>query len=208
MRWWSPHYFYLPLVFAAILAARAVEALPARAVWALVIPLAALSLHDDLRFRSDATLWQPEVAAQPACREGHFYLGEHARERQRWDEAAIHYERALTETPAVLSYVDRGAALQNLGAARLAQGRFADAREVFTAALAVVIDPTARRRITHNLAVAELRAGRPAEAARVLEAETARPDAFPESIFIRARALHDLGREDEASALVRRLRSP
>ena len=55
------------------------------------------------------------MAANPACREGHFYLAEAAREAGRLDDAGVHYEQAAAPTTGVLSYVDRGAALQNLG---------------------------------------------------------------------------------------------
>jgi tetratricopeptide (TPR) repeat protein len=212
MRWWSPHYLYVPLAFAAMLAAEGVERLSARwprAAWrsALVVAgaLALLSLRDDLRFRTDLTLWEPEVATRPGCREGHFYLGEQARERRQLDQAVLHYRRALEVDPRVLSYVDRGAALQNLGVTHLEQGHLGEAAGAFRAALSTVSDPSLRRRITHNLATTELRAGNPAETARLLEPEVSRPDAFPESIFIRARALHALGRTAEATAHLRRL---
>ena len=168
---------------------------------------AIVALVDGRRFRSDEALWTPEVAANPACREGHFYLGVAALEGKRLDVAAEHLERATGETEGVLSYVDRGPALQNLGVVRLQQQQLPQARVALGAALALVAEERAHRRIAHNLATVELRAGNAAEAARLLEPEVARTDAFPESIFVRARALHQLGREAEAGALVHRLRS-
>jgi hypothetical protein len=57
----------------------------------------------------------------------------------------------------------------------------------------------------HNLAAVALGAGDAAEAARLLESETERRDALPESLLVRARALHELAREPEARELVRRL---
>ena len=119
-----------------------------------------VSARDGLRYRTDATLWAPEVAANPACREGHFYLGEVARTEGRAEEAADHYERAAAPTTGVLSYVDRGAALQNLGVVRLGQTRPADAIAAFESALAVTKDTEKRRRLTHNLAVATSAAAR------------------------------------------------
>ncbi len=200
MRWWSPHYLYVPLAFAVMLIAE--TPVPRRLLMGLALVLAIITLRDDLRFRSDETLWASEG---PACREGQFYLGEAARQRGRLQEAASHYERAVATTAGVLSYVDRAAALQNLGVTRLAQGDLADAAVAFRAALGVVSDEPRRREITHNLATAELRAGDPTEAARLLEPETARPDALPESLFVRAQALRLLGRPGEADALMRRL---
>jgi Tfp pilus assembly protein PilF len=143
--------------------------------------------------------------ADPTCREGHFYLAEVARVERRWDDAASSYERAIETSSNVLSYVDRVPALQNLGAVRLEQGRFADARVAFRAAIDAVSDEGSRRLLLHNLATAELRAGNAEEAARLLEVEVSRPDALEASIFIRARAVESLGRAEEARALFRRL---
>jgi predicted Zn-dependent protease len=174
---------------------------------AVAVALGAVTCLDDRRFRSDAALWTAEVARRPACREGQLYLGVAALEGQRADEAAAHLARAVAGDPAVLSYVDRGAALQNLGMARLEQGQLEPARASLRAALDLVTVETTRRQLTHDLAVVALRAGQPAEAVRLLEAETARADAFPQSIFLHARALHQLGRDQEAAVLVRRLRA-
>ena len=157
MRWWSPHYLYVPLAFAAMVVADVVAERAARLQPFGVVVLgllAAVSVRDDLRFRTDATLWAPEVAANPACREGHFYLAEVAREAGRLEEAGTHYEHAAAPTTGVLSYVDRGAALQNLGVMRLQQQRAGEAVAAFRAALAVTADPNKRRRLEHNLAIA------------------------------------------------------
>ena len=208
MRWWSPHYLYVPLAFAAMLAAEAavawgrpglIAAAAAATIWT------GLSLYEGRRFDSDAALWTAEVAAQPACREGHFYLGEVERQNHNPDAAADHYERALAPTTGIISYVDRGAAWQNLAVVRLEQNRPDEARAALHAALDLVTQDMARRRLIHNLAAAELRFGNPAEAARLLGPEIARADALPESIFLCARALHQLGREAEAGALLHRL---
>jgi Tfp pilus assembly protein PilF len=128
-----------------------------------------------------------------------------ARESRRFDAAADHYERALAPTTGVISYVDRSAALQNLGVVRMEQDRPDEARAALHAALDLARDEPTRRRLTHNLAAAELRFGNPSETARLLASEVARPDAFPESLYLAARALHQLGREDEARALLARL---
>jgi tetratricopeptide (TPR) repeat protein len=208
MRWWSPHYLYVPLCFLAMLAGEALAVRGRRTLMvaaAAAAVLAVVAARDDLRFRTDATLWTGEVAHQPACREGQFYLGVAALEQKRADEAAAHLDRAVAAEPRVLSYVDRGAALQNLGVAHLEQGQLEPARTSLRAALDLVSAEPARRQITHDLAVVELKAGQPAEAVRLLEAETARSDAFPQSIFLHARALHQLGREREAAVLVHRL---
>ncbi|WP_437324867.1 tetratricopeptide repeat protein [Sorangium sp. So ce381] len=208
MRWWSPHYLYVPLAFGAMLLAHAADR-HGRRLWALVlvlgVPFTALSLREGRRYASDERLWAPEVSREPACREGQFFLGEVARDARDWEAAASRYERAAAPDADHLSYADELAALQNLGAVRFAQERWADARAAWTSALERSGDDREKRQITHNLAAVALRSGDPAEAARLLEPETSRNDALPESLLIRARALHDLGREDEAVELVKRL---
>ena len=169
MRWWSPHYLYLPLAFAAMLA---VEAFERRAPSAfryagpLSAALGVLSIMDAARYANDRAFWTPEVRRAPACAEGHFYLGADAYAAHRLDEAAHHYEQALAEPRGILSYVDRDAALQNLGVVRLDQRRFDDAADLFRKALELSADPAARRGLTHNLAVAAL--GKQAEAEALL----------------------------------------
>jgi len=205
MRWWSPHYFYVPLAFAAMLAAEALDRLPRAVPVALVATFGALSLVDGRRFHDDESLWKPEIAAQPACREGQFYLADVDRQAHRLAAAAKKYEAALAPWPGVLAFVDRTAALENMGTTYIALRRFADAKSTFRTALAGTRDERQRRELTHDLAGATLEGGDPAETDRLLAPETARPDAFPESLALRARALHDLGRNTEAQSLLARL---
>jgi tetratricopeptide (TPR) repeat protein len=243
MRWWSPHYLYIPLGFVAMLIAEAILGrLPARAIaspapvaktarksrkrqapagatppapepvayrlWAAIAAAAVLgvvTLLEGRRYADDEALWRPEVDATPACKEGQFYLGEVARNRRAWAEAESRYAAAVAPTPGILAYADRAAALQNLGAVRLEQGDLDNARDAFRAALDVTPDPTERRRLVHNLANVALRAGDPAETSRLLEPEVARQDAFPESLYLAAKALHTLGRDDASRVLIRRL---
>jgi len=145
------------------------------------------------------------VAHQPACLEGQFYLGEVERKAGRWEPAAKRYEAALSARPRVLAYVDRSAALQNLGTVRIEQGRFGEARRLFRSALEGTSDSRRRRELTHNLAGAALREGDAAEASALLEEETARADALPESLQLRAIALRELGRKEEAQRLLARV---
>jgi hypothetical protein len=148
MRWWSPHYVYVPLAFVAMLVAEAADRRGERTRTAAAVATLLLSIVtfvDGRRYASDVTLWTPEVAAQPACREGQFYLGEVDREARRWDAAARRYEAALA-----------------------------------------------------------LESGDAAEAEKLLAPETARPDALPASLVVRAMALRQLGREDEAAQLLTR----
>jgi tetratricopeptide (TPR) repeat protein len=210
MRWWSPHYVYLPLACAAMLVAGVIDrsARPRAIVlaYAGAALLGVVTLVDGRRYADDEALWRPEVEARPACREGHFYLGEVARARQGWADAELHYRAALADWPGTLAYVDRAAAWQNLGAVELEQGDLAEARAAFARALELTSEPASRRRLLHNLAGIALQAGDAAEAWRLLEEEVARDDALPESIYLAAKALHALGREQETRALIARLR--
>jgi protein O-mannosyl-transferase len=210
MRWWSPHYVYIALAFVAMLVADRVLATKhgTKALGGMAVALAFLTLAEGRRYATDALLWAPEVEHQAACREGQFYLGEEAREAKNWDEAARRYELALAPRPKILAYVDRTAALQNLGTVRLEQGRFRDAKGAFERALDGTHDDRTRREIRHNLAFAALKDGDPASAEKALEVETARVDAFPQSLLLRAVALEKLGRDEEARALRARLPQP
>jgi Tfp pilus assembly protein PilF len=105
----------------------------------------------------------------------------------------------------VLSYVDRFAALENLGAVQLGQGNLGQARVAFRAALELASNELDTRHLLHNLATTELVAGNAEEAARLLEGEVERVDAMPAAILLRARAEAKLGRVAEATALVQRL---
>jgi tetratricopeptide (TPR) repeat protein len=209
MRWWSPHYLYLGLSLAAMLAAETAERWgpwALRSAVAAALVLAGVSLFDGLSYRNDQAFWSREVSQVPACREAHFYLGEEARMAEHWPEAVREYERALAAKERVLSYVDRFAALENLGAVQLGQGNLGQARVAFRAALELSSNELDTRHLVHNLATTELVAGNAEEAARLLEHEVARVDAMPAAIMLRARAQAKLGRIDEATALVQRLR--
>jgi protein O-mannosyl-transferase len=212
MRWWSPHYLYVPLAFGAMLLAGVIEPRlqgPRLKIGAagVAVALALLSLREGRRYATDVTLWSPEVRRDPTCREGHYFLGEVAQQGRAWETAARHYEQAAAPVPGVLAYADEAAALQNLGGVRFEQGRWAEARAAWEALVERPIEPGRKRRVTHRLALAALRAGDPGAAARLLESEMNADDPAPEALLLRARALHELGREDEARATLRRLPS-
>lgn len=160
-RWWSPHYLYLPLAFAAMLVAARVEHV--RFAPLVLAALGALTCYDSLRYHDDTSLWTPEVKHQPACREAQFYLGEVERSARRWDAAGKRYEAALAERADMLAFVDRGAALQNLGTVRFEQRRYADAIAAYEKALEGTADEQRRRELTYNISSARARAARASE---------------------------------------------
>jgi tetratricopeptide (TPR) repeat protein len=207
MRWWSPHYLYVPLAFGALALARGLEPMTKRArlvALAAIAGFAVLAFRTSAHFESDRALFEREVAFRPECREAQFYLGEVARFEKQWDRAAHHYERAIASDPKVLSFVDLGAAYANLGVVRLEQGRGADATTALRSALDHSSDPLVQRHLVHNLAIAALISGDAAEAARLLEDESRRSDALPQAILVRAKALLALGRGEEAELLLDR----
>ncbi len=207
MRWWSPHYLYLPLAFGAMWLGDRVDTLGKPGVRLAAVfgaLLLALSLFQGPRYKSDAALWGPEVERRPECREGQFFLGDAARVAGAWEVAAYRYERAASETPGYLAYVDQPAALMNLGAMRLMQERPAEAETAWTAALQVSRDSGQRRQLTYNLAALALRRGNAQQVLDLLEPELARADPLAEALRLAARALHELGREREAAELMQR----
>lgn len=207
LRWWSPHYLYQALGLFLVLVAERLER-KGRGPFALGLAaagvLAALSWHDGRRYRSDDTLWRPEVAREAACREGHFYLAEAARARGELGPAASHYEAALRSREGVLAFVDLEATLTNYGLVLLRQGRHEEARGAFEAALRHADSELARRKLEHDLAVVALSSGDAPGALRRLEREAARPDALRESLIVYARALELVGRAAEAEAFRKR----
>ena len=110
----------------------------------------------------------------------------------------------LWQIAQVCVHVDTTAALQNLGVSRLAQGDFTGALTAFQGARARTNSEATRRELTHNLTAAALGAGDAAQAVQLLAPEVNRADAFPQSILLQERALHALGRDEEASRLERR----
>ncbi len=199
-RFWSPHYLYVPLAFASIQACSFFAQMGQRAVLAgglLILLWAGLCFQDSFRYRSDVALFAPEVEHEPRCREAHFYLADSARLAQDWGAAADHLERSLKSDPGMLSYVDRAAALENLGAVEWRQQRWQEAKSTWSVALAEAKDPMRKRQITHNLAVLALSRGNAAEALSLLEAECQRTDALPESLLVQKQALKMLNRKPD-----------
>lgn len=207
-RLWSAHYLYLPLAFAAMGVAVAVVRLGRRAFVPFALALALLganSLRLGRKFWSDEALFSSDAAARPECREGRLYLGDAKRMAGDLDGAATEYEAAVAPTDGFVAYSDEAAAFQNLGLVRLTQGRFLEADRSFRAALERTTEEQARRRLVHDLAASAFGRSDFVEAARLLESEVARVDAFRESLYLYARAQQELGRDKEWKAAVERL---
>lgn len=204
-RLWSPHLLFLALLPFAWLVAEATA--HRRHVWlALVALLLFASAREPNRWRDDVTLFTAELREHPSCRQAHFQLGVDARAHDDWPRAGLHFERALAGTPGVVSFVDEAATLQNLAEVRLHQGRALDAEGLLGRALGYPLGETERREVRHDLAVALAAQGAWKRVDVLLEPETSRPDAFEPSLVLRAKALVELGRLDEAEALWRRAR--
>ncbi|MFO0618071.1 MAG: hypothetical protein U0414_36100 [Polyangiaceae bacterium] len=200
MRWWSIHYAYTPLAFALVVVCDAVgglERLGDRAKGACVslavTALGVVSALDARRFHDDVTLFTPEVTGTDACREAFFYLAEDARARRSFALAAERYEIALADRPGYLAYVDRSAAVQNLGIARRNAGDLDGARAAFREGLAHAPSESARRALVHDLAAVSLEAGDARAAFDLLEPELARDDVASETLVVAAAAARALG---------------
>ena len=204
LRWWSPHYLYLAAAwFLVLVAERLVRrgAVPVALALVVTVVLGVGSWRAGRRYRSDESLWRAEVAAEPACREGQFYLAEVARSKEDFALAALHYEAALRSAPGLLAFVDLDATLTNYGLVLFRLGRLDEARRVFEEALQQPSDEITRRRVTHDLAAVALASGDAPRALELLGPELERADVLPESLVIGARALEALGRDREATEL-------
>ncbi len=209
LRWWSPHYLYIPLAFVMMLVAERVVSRGAN--WfagALVVCsiLAVVSWTDGRRYASDSTLWTAEVTREPACREGSFYLGEAARKRGQFQAAAERYEAALRSRPGILAYVDTSATLQNLGVVRSELGQHDLAERAFESALTLEGTELGRRKLHCDLATLALRRGNAQKALEEIEPEARRSDALPAGLAVYAKALALLGRPRQAEEALARLR--
>ncbi|MCC6746428.1 MAG: hypothetical protein IT371_02150 [Deltaproteobacteria bacterium] len=204
-RFWSPHYLYLPLAFGAMVLGRVAERhrRPASVILAVALTvLGGASLVESRRYRSDETLFAPELAGRPECREAALYVGDARRSAGDLAGAAKAYEAAAAKTPGILSYSDEAAALQNLGLVRLAQNRPVEAELAFVEALERRPPEASRRELVHNLAAVAVTRGDPDGAIRLLTPEVARADVAHETVLLLARALRATGRNDAASALL------
>jgi hypothetical protein len=191
-RWWSPHYLYVPLAFACMFAAKRLTARGPRWLFGALgacVALGVISWRDGKRYRNDTELWAPEVLANPACREGSFYIAEDARKRGALLAAAGSYEAALAPHRRMLAYVDVDAALQNLGIVRSQLGELDAAQRAFESALETSTSELTRRKLRFNLAALALRQNDPARAVKLLETEAHRDDALAGS-----RALYEKAR--------------
>lgn len=192
LRWWSPHYLYVPLAFLCMLVAERVTARSERWLGGILlacIVLGVISWRDGRRYRDDNVLWSAELASNPACREGSFYIAEEARKRGALQAAAGSYEAALASYPGVLAYVDVQATLQNLGIVRSELGDLDAAERAFESALENATSALERRKLRFNLASLAMRQNDPKRAVALLEAEVRRDDALPGS-----RALYEKAR--------------
>jgi tetratricopeptide (TPR) repeat protein len=165
-RFRSPHYGYfaaLPLAALIVLALRACSG--RRAPWLrtalglFVVAGAGATLLGGFRFRDDVHLFEPEVARDPAFREGHAELGAHWLRLGQFDRAAFHLERARTSTPGFIAYADRASILINLAGARLGKGLAEEADRLLQEASLLSPAPAQARLIAYNRALIAARRG-------------------------------------------------
>ena len=208
----SPHYAYFAVVPLGMLAALGLQALRRRwqphsrkLTWAGASLLAALGVvtaSGGGRQANDIALFGPEVAADPAFREGLAYLGAARADRGDDEGAARALAAALRDRPGIVAYVDRVSVQINLAGVRLRQHRLDDA-EALLAAAATGAAPYRRARIAYNRALIALDRGDYARIAVLLE-PTWRSWNRPEPLLLYARALAHVGHPRRAAQVLQR----
>lgn len=154
-----------------------------------------------LRFRDDASLFAPEVARDPAFREGHAELGAHWLRVGRFDRAAFHLEQARRPIPGVIAYSDQASVLINLAGARLGQGQVDDADLLLEEASAVPPSLSQGRLIAYNRGLIAARSGRHEQVVALLSPHR-RGWSRPEPLLLLARSLARTGRHEDARAVL------
>jgi tetratricopeptide (TPR) repeat protein len=209
-RFIAPHYTYFAVVGAAAAVVAIVRTLITTrfekllnagvALWILAMStttfLAGRRLHDDV------TLFAPEVARDHYFKEGHYYLGDYYFQRGAYEPAQQAYEAALAETPGVLAFVDRTAARLNYAGVLVAQGKLDEADTVLSQLSGKVSLPN-QQQVDYNRALIAFRKG---DFARTVEFLRGHEWPWREPILMYAAALHKLGRDSEAQAILRGLK--
>ncbi len=205
-RFSSPHYGYLAVLATAMLVLLVQRSLhhniPSAsrylnvAVIAWLVVMSAVTFANGFQFRNDLTLFEPEVKREPLFLEGHFYLGNYFMQEGDDDRAAIEFEVALQNSPHVIAYVDRTAALINLAGVRFRQTRFEDAEQLLQL---VAEDAPAYQMstIAYNRALVAAQHEDHAAVVALLMERTYQWDR-PEPLLLLANALRTLGRTEEA----------
>ena len=145
-----PNLAFSALAAAALLAALSRARLRSAALAltaAILLALGAGSWRRCREWRDDESLWRAALAAEPDHREAHLNLAEILSANGHSDEAALHAEQAANVNPA------NPIAWENLGAARLAQARWAQAEGAYAKAVNLrPADGEARRGLGRSLA--------------------------------------------------------
>ena len=205
-RFSSPHYGYLAVLATAMLVLLVQRSLDKHipsasrslnvAVIAWLGVMSAVTFSSGFQFRNDLTLFEPEVKREPYFLEGHFYLGNYFMQEGEDDRAAIEFEVALQNSPHMIAYVDRTAALINLGGIRFRQTRFEDAEQLLQ--LAAENAPAYQMStIAYNRALVAAQHEDHAAVVALLMQRTYEWDR-PEPLLLLAEALGTLGRTEEA----------
>ncbi len=117
-RFSSPNYGYALVISLAAMAVLLTRQFHGKAVYVLLAMWLSIAAVETMqvgpRMRNDFTLFAPEVSANNAYREGHFYLGYYFYSHQNIAAATNEFELSLLKSPGVISFVDESAARENL----------------------------------------------------------------------------------------------
>ena len=130
--------FAICVGFALFLVVRESGKVGAVCVFLLLITLGALSQQRSGVWENEERLWADALSKGPMMPRPHIYMGDfYARRSKDAERALEEYRIALSIYPAALTPLDRVVAYNNMGAAHLSMGNFAEAIELYGRALQI-----------------------------------------------------------------------
>ena len=140
----NEHWLYLSSVafaicvgFALFLVVRESGKVGAVCVFLLLITLGALSQQRSGVWENEERLWADALSKGPMMPRPHIYMGDFYARSKDAERALEEYRIALSIYPAALTPLDRVVAYNNMGAAHLSMGNFAEAIELYGRALQI-----------------------------------------------------------------------
>ncbi len=150
------------------------------------------------RFRTDATLFTPDVTHDVNFHEGQFYLGNYYLRQKDLTQAETAYKAALTPSTSFLAYRESVSTLTNLAAVYYAQKAYRKADQVLAEAQA----RANRRDVPSILYNRALLASEQKNYQKVVDLLYKTNDMNPVTLLLLADALHNLRRDKEAREIL------
>jgi tetratricopeptide (TPR) repeat protein len=139
-RFQSPHYGYSAIALFSmviILLFRMLKSHHYRTFYQVAISLWVIIMISSLffagfRFKTDYTLFAPEVQKDNHFLEAHFYLGNYYLQNNQLDLAEESYNAILHTQPNIIAFHDRRGAIVNLATVKIAQNKTAEAEKLIS----------------------------------------------------------------------------